>query len=90
MKLIAFIDYLLDPKKLDQLYTNEHVNTEIDALLIYMTEVLDIQSELQFFSIEETEDEMVYKKNSKSYVQFFSIDYAVELIEDFDLKNKGL
>lgn len=90
MKLINLIEYLESPDKLEALYVNEKLNTDSEALLIYMQGALDLESEVKFFAIEETEDDLVYEKDGIRYEQFFPIDYAIELIEsDLDLKGKG-
>ena len=91
MKLIDLIEYLINPEKLETLYKSENLNMDSDALLIYMEKSLDLNSNLKFFEIEETEDNLMFEKDNIKYIQFFPFDYAVELIEnDLDLKNKGL
>jgi hypothetical protein len=90
MKLINLIEYLVNPHKLDELYLTEKLNTDSEALLIYMQGALDLASEIKFFAIEETGDHLVYEKDGVQYEQLFPIDYAIELIEsDLDLKGKG-
>jgi hypothetical protein len=90
MKLTDLMEYLVDPQKLQQLYAEQDLNPKSEALLIYMKELLDINSEIQIFEIEETADDVLFKKNGVSYIQLFPVDYAVSLIElDLDLKNRG-
>ena len=90
MKLVEIIKYLVDPEKIKELYQEQGLNTESEALLIYMQETLNLDSEISFFEIEETEDNLFFEKDGKQYIQLFSIDYAVELIElDLNLKDKG-
>jgi hypothetical protein len=90
MKLINLVEYLVDPEKLEELYRKENLNIESEALLIYMHGDLSIDSEIIFFEIEETEDDLVYEKDGSKYIQFFPVNYAVELIEtDLGLKGKG-
>jgi hypothetical protein len=90
MKLINLVEYLVDPEKLENLYTNENLNTGSEALLIYMQGELTLESEIKFFAIEETEDDLVYEKDGMQYEQLFPIDYAIGLIEsDLKLKRKG-
>lgn len=90
MKLEDLIKYLLNPEQLEDLYQEEEINTESEALLIYMNGALDLKSEISVFEIEETEDDLVFEKNGEKYFQLFPIDYALELIEsDLELKDKG-
>lgn len=90
MKLEDLIKYLLNPEQLEDLYQEEEINTESEALLIYMNGALDLKSEISVFEIEETEDDLVFEKNGEKYFQLFPIDYAIELIEsDLELKDKG-
>jgi hypothetical protein len=90
MKLEDLIKYLVNPEQLEALYQEEEINTESEALLIYMNGALDLESEISVFEIEETEDDLVFEKDCEKYFQLFPIDYAIELIEsDLELKGKG-
>jgi hypothetical protein len=90
MKLLKLISYLINNEKLKVLYQEQELNTESDALIIYMKNALDLESEISIFEIEETEDELVFEKDGYVYHQLFSIDYSIELIEsDLNMKNKG-
>lgn len=83
MKLIDLIPYLRNDNRLKELYIKEKLNLESEAVLIYMTESLKFESELTFFDIEETEDDLYYKNNGISYVQLFPLNYAVELVNSW-------
>ena len=90
MKLVELIKYLTHPEKLDDLYQEQGLNVESEALLIYLQGELKLESEVTIFEIEETEDDLVFEKEGVQYVQLFQFDYAIELIEsDLDLNNKG-
>ena len=89
MKLVELIKYLIDSEQLNELYQKQRLNTESEALLIYLQDDLSLESEITIFEIEETEDDLVFEKGGIQYVQLFPLDYAVELIEsDLDLKGK--
>jgi len=91
MKLIELVSYLVNPKRLGELYKAKGVNSESEALLIYCKRTLDTESEVEIFAFEETEDDLTYEKEGEYYIQLFPIDHAVSLIEsDLDLLNKGL
>lgn len=90
MKLVSLIEYLINPDTLIQLYSEQSLNLESEALLIYMRDKLDMNSEIKLFEIEETEDNLVFEKDEVKYIQLFPVDYAIDLIEsDLNLKNKG-
>lgn len=90
MKLVDLIKYLTHPGQLDKLYQEQGLNTESEALLIYLQGALDLKSEAIIFTIEETEDDIVFEKEGVQYIQLFPVDYAIELIEsDLGLNNKG-
>lgn len=90
MKLVNLMAYLLNSDKLEELYEREKLDTDSEALLIYMKGELSLDSEIKFFEMEETEDDLVYEKSGTKYLQLFPIDDAIELIEsDLNLKDKG-
>ncbi|MNE38940.1 hypothetical protein D3C80_1328590 [compost metagenome] len=90
MKLVELIKYLTNPEQLDELYQEQRLDTESEALLIYLQGNLSLESEITLFEIEETEDDLVFEKEGVQYIQLFPLDYAIELIEfDLDLKNNG-
>lgn len=90
MKLVELVNFLIHPEKLVQLYNEQGLNTTSEALLIYMQGSLSMESNIMIFEIEETEDDLIFKKDGMKYIQLFPIDYAVELIEsDLNMKNKG-
>ncbi len=91
MKLLDIIDFLINPEKLKSFFYENSINQEFESLLIYMKDSIDIDAELYFFGMEETDDDLVYKKDGTIFHQFFPIDYVIELLEfDLNLKNSGL
>ena len=90
MQLVDLIPFIINADKLEQFYRLEKLNSESEALLIYMKNSLSIESEIKIFGIEETEDELVYEVEGVRYLQLFPIDHAVELISsDLNLIGKG-
>ena len=90
MRLVELVKYLTNPQQLAELYQKLRLNTESEALLIYVRGTLDPESEIAIFGIEETEDDIIFKKEGVQYIQLFSVDHAIRLIEsDLQLKNKG-
>ncbi len=90
MILENLIDYLDNSKKIDELYETYKVNTDSEAILVYMEHSLSLNSEIFLFDIEETEDKIQYKKNNTLFIQLFPVEYAIELLDDLNLKNQGL
>lgn len=90
MKLTDLVPYLVEPARLGEPYRLEELNPDSEAILMYAEAELDVESELRFFDIEVTDDEMVFSEDGIKYVQLFPLDHAIQLIEsDLDLKDKG-
>lgn len=90
MTYIDLVGFLINPEILKKLYSEMDVNPQSEVLLIYLKNALELDSEISIFEIEETEDDLVFEKEGVKYYQLFSIDYAIDLIEnDLKLKNKG-
>ena len=88
MKLIDIIEYLRHPDKIGQLYDILNLSTDSEAILIYMKDSLDLNSELKFFEIEKTEDDLVFKENGVTYHQLFPVDHAVEILDSYFSDNE--
>lgn len=88
MKLVSFIKYLTNPDLLIELFQKQRLNMESEALIIYMQKELSLESDLSIFEIEETDDDIIFIKHGIQYVQFYPIDYAIQLLES-DLELKG-
>lgn len=90
MNLTELINFLIHPEQLEELYKEQGVNTESEALIIYLRETLSLKSEISFFTIEETEGDLSFTKDGVQYIALFSVDHTLDLIEyDLDLKDKG-
>jgi len=91
MKLTNLIELLITHKSLKQLYSEQKLNEESEAILIYMKDILHIDSEIFFFEIEDTDDQLEYEVNGANYIQLFPLNHIADLIEsDLNLKNSGL
>ncbi|PTS97899.1 hypothetical protein DBR27_14820 [Flavobacterium sp. HMWF030] len=89
MKLIELIGILFNPEKLEKLIRALGLDTDSEALLVYMREDLYITADIQIFEVEETEDELLFEKDGIKYIQLFPIDHIQNLIEfDLNMKNK--
>ena len=83
MKLLDIIDYLRHRDNVGQLYEKLNLSTKSEAILIYMKDSLDLNSELQFFEIEETQDDLIFKKNNVTYHQLFPVDHIVDILSSY-------
>lgn len=91
MKLIDLIEYLTDKRELDELYAEYQVDEDSeDEFLIYLKESLSIDSEVTFFMAEQTEDYTLYETGGIKYIQLFPLPLAKELLDELELKGKGL
>lgn len=90
MKLTELISILFNPEKLEKLISVLGLDTESEALLVYMEEDLYITADIRIFEVEETEDELLFEKDGIKYIQLFPIEHIQNLIEfDLNMKNKG-
>lgn len=88
MKLENLIKYLTNDENLEMLLSANGLSSESEALLIYMKNSLDIDSEIELLPIEETNDDIIFVKDGINYFQVFPVDYAINLI-NFDLNLSG-
>lgn len=90
MTLIHLIKYLVHTENLKDLYKGKAINSESEALFIFLKDTIDLQSEVYIFDLEETDGKMNYTKDGVTYIQIFPLDLAIDLIEsDLQLKDKG-
>ena len=90
MKLTDLIPYLVNTEQLNDFYSTQKLNTDSEALIIYMVNDLNIESEVSIFEIEETEDQLIFEKDGVRYIELFPIEHASQLIEfDLNLKRTG-
>lgn len=83
MKLLDIIDYLRHRHNVGQLFEKLNLSTKSEAILIYMKDSLDLNSELVFFEIEETQDDLIFKKDNVTYHQLFSVDHVVDILSSY-------
>lgn len=81
MRLIDLIRYLKEPELLTELYAGKSLDSNSEAILIYMKDSLSIESKIRLFEIEKTDDDILFEDEGERYIQLFSIDYATEIIE---------
>jgi hypothetical protein len=90
MKLIDLVPYLVNRERLNQLYDKRKADINSDILLIYMVDIIDIESDVVIFDIKETDDLLFFNKDGVEYVQLFTVDHTADLIEyDLELKDQG-
>ncbi len=91
MKLIDLIPYLIDMEKLSNFYLENNLNFDSEEVSIYMVDKIDVNSNIYFFEVEETDGEVEFEKEGVIYLSFFPLEHTYELVKDeLDLLNKGL
>jgi hypothetical protein len=73
MKLIELITHLVEPNKLKEFYRVKGLNSNSEALLIYLQGALDLDSQLSILEIEETNDSLVFEKAGITYFQLSTL-----------------
>jgi len=77
-------------EELDKVYEGLGLRLESECQLIYMQGTLGLSSEIIFFEIEETEDDLVFQKKGITYIQLFPLNYTVDLVKsEIDGKDKN-
>ncbi len=84
MKLIELVKYLESDEELLNFYNANKFSAETEAILVYMTNSLEIESDIFFFTIEETEDNLRFEKEGRKYLQLFPLDFGVQYYSYFE------
>jgi hypothetical protein len=84
MVLEELVTYLKSNKNLQKLYQERNLDTESEAICAYITGDLSLNSDIYFFSIEDTDDEREFEKDGVKYYQLFSLEYGVEIYSYFE------
>lgn len=86
MTLVEFVPFLFNP---DSLITKYQLDEDFEAA-IYMKEKIDIDSDIYIFSYDETDEDLLFEKEGVNHVQLFSLNHAMDLLDELDLRKKGL
>lgn len=73
MKLVDLIKIIKDYNDLEEITCNLFLNSETEVNLVYMERQIDFDSEICFFTLEETDDNLFFKKENILYVQLFPL-----------------
>ncbi|MDB5262755.1 MAG: hypothetical protein JWQ14_2036 [Adhaeribacter sp.] len=84
MKLAELVKYLKSESHLLKLYQERNLNTESEAMLAYMKGDINVNSDIAFFSIEDTDDERKFKEEGVEFFQLFPLEHGVEIYSYFD------
>ena len=88
MKLVDIIEYLRHSEKVTQLYDSSNLSSDSEAILIYMKDSLDLNSDLRLLEIEKTGDDLVFIENGVTYHQLFPVEHAVEILASYFSENE--
>jgi len=83
MKLLDFVDYLLDPAKLEDFYRQQGFGPEAleQGLTIYMVgATITVDADIRLLSFEETQGRMVVQLDGIDYVYVLEVDLAIDLL----------
>lgn len=86
MKLPELVEYLKSEAHLQRLYQEKNFDTESEGILVYMKGELSVSSDIYFFSIEDSDDEIVIEKEGIKYYQLFPLELGVELYSYFEVE----
>ncbi len=78
MKLDDFLN-VVDENRLEVFIISKGLEkTELWEIIIYMNESIDINSEIEFLTVEQTDDQLVFHKENKKLFALFSIGNIIE------------
>jgi hypothetical protein len=83
MKLLEFVDYLLDPAKLADFYHQQGFGPEVveHRLTIYMVgSTIMLDADIRLLTFEETEGFIEVQLNGVDYVYVLEVDLAIDLL----------
>lgn len=84
MKLIDLISLFKSSNSLEAITKNLALSENTEVNLIYMIREIDIDSDIYFFTLEETEDKLTFFRDGCRYIQLFPVPDFIDLInEDF-------
>ena len=83
MNFINFIDYLINPEKLDNLLSELNVDRESEAFIACLKDSLDVNSEISVFGIEETEGKLEFEKNGNKFIELFPLEMLEEMTTEY-------
>ena len=90
MNVINFIDYLINPEKLNDLLTKLNVNVESEALIVCVKDSLDINSEISIFDIEDTNGQLVFEKEETKFIELFPLEMVQEMAIEYVNTYEGM
>ncbi len=91
MKLKELVNYFRKGGGYEEFCQTQSLNVESEVVEIYMEKPFDIDNELAFFEIEDTEGKAEYASNSVTYFNLFDFFYFLDAIEESKSeKNRSL
>jgi hypothetical protein len=83
MKLLDFVDYLLDPAKLAEFYRHQGFGPEAleHGLTIYMVgATIMLDADIRLLTFEETQGRIAVQLDGIDYVYVLEVDLAIDLL----------
>ena len=80
---VDLIPYLQNEQTLNELYGEQNININSECVQAYMQDSLSLESEIRFFDIELTNDDLEIQLDGKKYIQLFPIELGIEFYTYF-------
>ncbi|KAF2333275.1 hypothetical protein [Flavobacterium nitrogenifigens] len=84
MNLLELIKYFRSNGKYEAFCLSRSLNTNSEAIDIYMTKPFVLNKELAFFEIEDTEGKIEYTFNGLKYFNLFDFYFFLDAIEELN------
>lgn len=84
MNLLEFVDYLLDPAKLADLYRRQGLNPAIieeNEVAIYLAgSTITLDAEIRLLTSQQTQDRIEVQLDGIAYIYVLEVDLAIDLL----------
>ena len=86
MNLAALIDFFRKGKTLEQFYSEQGLSSKSEVIEVYMENPFQLDSNIYFFEIEETDGKYEFEVDNKNVYNLFDLYYFLDFIEDIKEK----
>lgn len=89
MNLIQFISYLKNDDGARKYLSLNHPEIDYYNAEVYLMGSISVESELDFFDDEKIDGKIEMIVNNQKYINLFSLDYLIEVINDYSDVNSS-
>lgn len=90
MNFINFIDYLINPGKLNDLLTELNVNRDSEALIACLKGSVDLNSEVSILGIEDTDGKLIFERDGTRFIELFPLEMVQEMATEYVNQYKNI